>query len=114
MRRVPLLLFLVGSSAFADPMTAKIIAEHVNLRAKPESTAEVVGQAASGDVLSVKSVATDWIEVSPPDSVELWVHKDFIADGKSSVAKLNVRAGPGVNYNIVGNLDKGEAVTVKG
>ena len=98
----------------AEPVTAKVSGQRVNLRAKPEATSEVVGQVSEGDVLTVKSIQAEWVEVVPPDSVELWVHQDFVADGKSAVSKLNVRAGPGVNYNVVGNLDKGEAVTVKG
>ncbi|MFH0907847.1 MAG: SH3 domain-containing protein [bacterium] len=107
------LCFLSPAHA-AEPVTAKVTGQHVNLRAKPESTSEVVGQVSDGDVLSVKSIQAEWVEVVAPESVELWVHQDFVADGRSAVSKLNVRAGPGVNYNVVGNLDKGEALTVKG
>ena len=107
-------LLFVSPSQAADPVTAKVTAQHVNLRAKAESTSEVVAQVSEGDVLAVKSIQAEWVEVIPPEAVELWVHQDFVADGKSAASKLNVRAGPGVNYNVVGTLAKGAALTVKG
>lgn len=109
-----LLLLLQSPANAADPVTAKVTAEHVNLRAKPEATSEVVAQVSEGDVLAVKSIQAEWVEVVPPESVELWVHQDFVTEGKSAASKLNVRAGPGVNYNVVGTLAKGAALTVKG
>ncbi len=107
-------LFIVSPAHAADPVTAKVTGQHVNLRAKPEATSEVVAQVSEGDMLAVKSIQAEWVEIVPPESVELWVHQDFVADGKSAASKLNVRAGPGVNYNVVGNLAKGAALTVKG
>jgi SH3-like domain-containing protein len=98
----------------AEPVTARIVGDRVNLRARPDRNAEVVGQVTGRDVLTVRSIQDDWVEVTPPPSIELWVHQDFIQDGKSTVEKLNVRAGPGINYNVVGSLAKGEAVTTKG
>jgi SH3-like domain-containing protein len=108
-----LLLALARADAI-EPVTAKVVGDRVNLRARPDRNAEVVGQVAGSDVLAVKSIQDEWVEVVPPVSVELWVHQDFIQDGKSAVDKLNVRAGPGINYNVVGTLAKGEAVTSKG
>jgi uncharacterized protein YraI len=109
-----LLLALSTAVHAIDPVTAKVSGERVNLRARPDRNAEVVGQAAQGEVLVVRSIQNEWVEVTPPGSVELWVHQDFIQDGKSTADKLNVRAGPGINYNVVGTLSKGEAITVRG
>ena len=98
----------------ADDHVAAIKNDRVNLRAKPDLSAEVVSQANAGDRLAVVSLQDGWVGVTPPAGVDVWAHRDFIKDGTSTVKSLNLRAGPGINYSIVGTLNRGEAVEVRG
>ncbi len=107
------LLALLSVEA-AEQTTARVMGQRVNLRARSDLNAEVVGQVSEGDQLVVKSVQADWVEVVPPDVVDLWVNKDLINGNRVSVNQANVRAGPGVNYTVVGKLSRDEVVAAKG
>lgn len=93
---------------------ARIRTDRVNLRARPDTSAEVVVQANAGDRFIVVSTQADWVAITPPDSVDFWAHRDFVKDGVSTVNKLNLRAGPGINYSIVGSVDSGARLDVRG
>ncbi len=103
-----------GVSAFAQSDEVEVSGDRVNLRAKPELTAEVVGQVEYGDRLVVRAREGDWAQVEPPDYVDMWVHREFVEDGGVTVSKLNVRGGPGINYQILGELTRGDPVEVRG
>lgn len=103
---------LVACGARAE--TVRVVGQRVNLRARADLKAEVVGQVADGEQLEARSIREDWVEVVPPESVDLWVHKDFVQGGKVAATELKVRAGPGINYTVVANLPRGAAITVRG
>lgn len=92
----------------------KVNTDRVNLRAKASLEAEAVGQVAAGDRLEARTLNADWAEVVPPDSIDLWVHREFIKDRTVTVKKLYVRAGPGINYTVVGTLEQGATITPRG
>ena len=107
-------LLTAGVVSAAEPQTARVMGQRVNLRARADLNAEVVGQVSEGDTLRIKSVQESWVEVVPPDSVDLWVNKDLINGSRVNVSQANVRAGPGVNYTVVGRLNRDEVVAAKG
>jgi uncharacterized protein YraI len=110
-------LLVVAAAVVAraeEPLTALVRGQRVNLRAKAELNAEVVGQVTDGDTLRVKSVQESWVEVIPPEGIDLWVSRDLVTDNRVAVSKANVRAGPGINYTVVGTLARGDEVTPKG
>lgn len=92
----------------------RVTAERVNLRAKPTLNAEVVGQLQENAQVSVRSIQDEWVEIVPPETIDLWVHRDFVRMGVVQTKNLNVRAGPGINYNVVGDLNRGDAVVPRG
>ncbi len=99
----------------AGAVKIKVLKNKVNLRAKPLPTAEVVGQVATTDVLTAKTMDSQWAEVVPPTNVDLWILGDYVKDGSiQSRQKVNVRAGPGMNFAIVGQLGPGDRVTPRG
>ena len=93
---------------------ARVIGNRVNLRARPDLQAEVVGQVNRGDRLTVKSMTEEWVEIAPPSAIEFWVHRDFIDENEVASPRLNVRAGPGINYSVVTTLERGDRVTPTG
>lgn len=109
-----LCLVLPGLAFGQGETKVRVTGQRINLRAKPDTRSEVVGQSSDGDVLTAKSYQDDWVEVAPPDSVDLWVHRDFLKDNVVSGTKLYVRAGAGINFSVVGTLTRGETVVPRG
>ncbi|MBI3987900.1 MAG: SH3 domain-containing protein [Lentisphaerae bacterium] len=94
--------------------SVRVIRDHVNLRAKPQTNAEVVGQMSENDILAVKTMDKDWVEVVAPPAIDLWIHSDFVKDGTITAPRVNVRANAGINFSSVGQLQQGGSVTVRG
>lgn len=115
--KVYLIGFLITISVMtgrAETTPVRVLSDRVNVRAASELTAEVVAQVHEGDVLSALSFTEEWVEVEPPETVDCWIHREFCVDGRVSAKKLNVRSGPGINYKIVGELERGATVEVRG
>jgi SH3-like domain-containing protein len=93
--------------------TARVIGNRVNLRARPDLRAEVLGQAERNDVFTVKSIGPEWVEIEPPDAVEAWVHGEFVEAGEVIAPQLNVRSGPGINHTVINQLERGDRVTTR-
>jgi len=108
-------LCLSGAAENAAFTRVKVLKNNCNLRAKALVTSEVVGQVSENDILTAKTLDKDWVEVVPPTNVDLWVLGDYVKDGGiNCLQKVNVRAGAGINFNIVGQLPQGEKVDVRG
>jgi hypothetical protein len=103
-----------GIAAGQTENQVKVIGQRINLRARADVQSEVVGQAADGDILVAKSFQDDWVEVAAPDAIDLWVQRDFLKENVVTASKLNIRAGAGINFTVVGNLGKGDVVTLRG
>jgi hypothetical protein len=52
-----------------------------------------------------------WAKISLPAGSKVWVSKMFVTDKKVAVKKLNLRAGPGENYSVLGTIQKATALT---
>lgn len=96
------------------PTSVKVIGERVNLRARPDMNSEVVGQVARDQVLTAKSFQDEWVEVLAPNSVDVWVHKDFVADNRVTADRLYVRGGPGINWQSVGQMNRNDPIFPRG
>ena len=104
------------------PGPATVAVENLNLRGQAGLKGEVVGHAKKGDTVTVlaeinldKHKADEpaqWAKVSLPSGTKVWVNTHFIdATNKVvSAKKLNLRGGPGENFSVLGNLEKGAAV----
>jgi uncharacterized protein YraI len=105
----------VGSIASAQ-IPIRVIGERVNMRAKPRLNAEVVIQAQYDDQLTAYEIGEEWIEVTAPEAVNLWVSKKFVQTPQNTIGanRVNVRAGPSINYNIVDTLNLGDTVVPRG
>ena len=96
---------VVPTAGAGDAVEARVKTDRVNLRARAEATSEVVGQVSVDERLPVQQVQEEWVQVVPPDRIDLWVHRDFVKDNASTVDRLNIRAGAGINYSVVGTLE---------
>jgi SH3-like domain-containing protein len=106
----------LASTPAVEPALTPVVVKgaRVNLRAKPSADAEPVGKVAEGAVLQAKSIRDEWIELVPPESVELWVHRDFVKDQVVTAEKLYIRTGRSINHSVVGTMVRGEKISVRG
>jgi uncharacterized protein YgiM (DUF1202 family) len=105
------------------PGLATIDGDNVNYRGQAGLKGESLGQFHKGEVITILSVITldkhaadepaHWAKIVLPAGAKVWVHKQFIgaADKKVAVKKINLRAGPGENYSVLGTIEKGAAIT---
>lgn len=107
-----LAVWMACPAGWAESLRA--VGDRVNLRARPSLDSEVVGQVNDGDVLTVRSMQGDWVEVDVPKHVDLYVHRDFVREGKIQATKLNVRCGPGINYQVAGSVERGTPIESRG
>lgn len=99
----------------ASPVRVKALKDNTNLRAKPALNVEVVGQVSANQELTAKSMDAEWVEVVAPANIDFWVLGDYLKDGVVVCRQaVNVRAGPGINFSIVGQLTNGVNVAVRG
>jgi len=110
------LLISLSGQAVERPQAARfeVTADRVNLRVRADDHSEVVGQAAYGDLLSVKSQIPGWAEIAIPQALDAWVHREFMENDVVVPKRLNIRGGPGINYQVIGRLDRGTRVVPRG
>ena len=110
-------------SEVAPPESATVSADRVNVRARASLIGERVTQLRKGDQVTVLAKLTvapprdgepaDWLRITMPAAGRTWVNIGFVKEGKVTANKLNVRAGGGERFSIVGRLAKGDAVKEK-
>ncbi len=95
----------------------------INVRGKPTLVGEVVTQLQKGEkvvVLEEITIANPktnepprWFRIQMPPNTPVWVYAPYIDPaGKTvKVSKVNLRAGPGENFSVIGRLDRGAAVS---
>lgn len=103
------------------PGPAIVSANHVNVRSKAGLVGEVLTHVTNGTPVTVieeihlKKSGPDepsaWAKILLPPETHVWV-KSSLLDSNNAVApkKVNLRAGPGENYGVVGTVERGEAV----
>lgn len=114
-----------GSELKTVPLVAGpavVVASNVNVRGQAGLKGEVVTRLTKGDAVTVleevtlKKSAPDepsaWARILLPTNTHVWVNSSFINASNKTVAprKLNLRAGPGENYSVLGTLKRGDTV----
>jgi uncharacterized protein YgiM (DUF1202 family) len=116
---------LTEATATLAAGSAEVVVNNVNVRGQAGLKGEVITHVQKGDTVQVLSQITldkhkadepaQWAKISLPTNVTVWVNSKYIAADKTvSVKKLNLRAGPGENYSVLGVAEKGTAVTEAG
>ena len=109
-------LLAAASMPLPAQTPVRVTADNVNLRAKALLTSEVVAQAAYDERLAAYEIGEEWVEVAAPAKADLWVTKSFVQAPANTIGanRVNVRAGPGINYNVVCTLALGDVVEPRG
>ena len=107
---------------FLVPGPAVAASGNVNIRGQASLKGEVITRLSQGDTVTVleeinlekhqAGEPAQWAKIAFPTNAKVWVNAAFIdANSKAVVPnKLNLRAGPGENYSVVGLLEKGTVV----
>ena len=111
------LFVLLGIFALALSLHAqtpvRITTHNINLRALPRlENSEVLGQAQYDDQLIAYEIGDEWVSVAPPPGTWFWVNKLYVQRPQNTIGatRVNVRAGPSINHNIVDTLELGANV----
>ena len=103
---------------------AQVAVKNLNVRGQAGLKGEVIAHLNKGDVVTVISQLNldkhatgepaQWAKITLPGSTHIWVNTKYIDPANKTVTakKLNLRAGPGENYSILGVIENGSAVNV--
>jgi len=80
----------------ADGKQAVVVGDRVNIRARANPKADVMGQLARGARVSLVDEDGEWRGIAPPDAVSAWVHSRFVRKATGPAAKRppDEKAGP--------------------
>lgn len=104
------------------PAPATVKQDRVNVRGRAALVGEVITQLHKGEAVTVlDEIAVQnpkanepraWAKIAMPANVPVWVSTSFLDSSTKAVksARLNVRAGPGENFSIIGRLKQGDVV----
>lgn len=56
----------------------QIVADRVNVRAKPDESHTILGQLRKGQAIVIRERLNDWLAISPPDNCFGWIHEKFL------------------------------------
>ncbi len=108
------------------PGPAIVSTANLNIRGQAGLKGEAIGHLKSGDTVTVIAQinldkhAVDepaqWAKIALPSGTPVWVDAKYVDSASKMVTarKLNLRAGPGENYSVVGVLEKGTSVAELG
>lgn len=94
-----------------SPFTAKVLGNKVRLRTSPDLYGAVVCEMNQGDFLLVEEELGDFYVVRAPKSTKVYVHKNYIFEGKVDANRVNIRLRPDLQAPILGQLNLGETIS---
>jgi hypothetical protein len=113
---------LLDQSVSLTPGPATVNVPELMVRGQAGLKGEVVARLYKNDSVTVleqinlakheEGEPSQWAKISYPTNGHIWVDSKFVDNGVVSARKLNLRAGPGENYSVVGIVEKGTSVNV--
>jgi hypothetical protein len=109
-------------NAINPPETATVKPEAANVRGQASFVGEVITKLHKGESVTLleeitlgktsKGEPEKWFRIAMPTNTPVWVSGHFIDPATKTVIpkKLKVRAGPGENFSVVGDLEKGATI----
>ncbi len=105
------------------PGTAEVTVSNLLVRGHAGLKGEVIEKLTKGDIVTVISQSNltkhavgepaQWAKIALPGSTKIWLNSSFVnpLSKKVVVKKLNLRAGPGENYSVLGTIERGTVVS---
>jgi SH3-like domain-containing protein len=102
------LLAGIGSATASERMAVKN--DVANIRAKPDTASDTLWQAEKYYPLLVIEKKQPWYRIKDFEGDAGWIHSDLVDETPTVVVKVNranLRSGPGTQYDLVFDADKG-------
>lgn len=97
------------------PFVGIITEDNVNIRAGYNKNYRSLEQLKKDDWVVVLDKYYNWYKIKLPDSIHCFVVQQYVGkDGSVLVDNLNVRAGAGTEFDILGKLSRNSKVTIVG
>ena len=110
-----LLPVLLATVLAAAETRVRVTVDHTSLRYQNADNVEVACVVPIGQELVVRGpIEGNWVPVVPPDDVTVWMYSELVHKGQVVRDKAQIRTGPGLNYKVAGNLDRGTPVESRG
>jgi uncharacterized protein YgiM (DUF1202 family) len=102
--------------------SAVVKKNRVNVRAKATPNSEVITQLKKGETVTVleeiaakkpkRGEPAKWAKIQLPPNTPVWVYAPYIETTNNTVniKRLNLRAGPGERFSIIGRIERGTPV----
>jgi uncharacterized protein YgiM (DUF1202 family) len=102
--------------------TAIVKKDRVNVRGQATQKSEVVTQLKKGETVTVleeietkkpkKGEPAKWAKILLPANTPVWVYAPYVelANKTVNIKRLNIRAGPGENFSVLGRLERGAPI----
>ena len=112
-------------SVTLTPGPAQVGASELVVRGQAGLKGEEIAHLSKGDTVTVleqidlshheADEPSQWAKISYPTNSHVWVDAKYVDEnGTVKTKKLNLRAGPGENYSVVGVIEQGAQVTSEG
>src|SRR5438552_9283735 len=127
--KTQVLLTLIALGAISACTTSAVAAEigaakenYVNVRGQPSFVGEIITRLKKGEEVAILEEITvekpkpgepgKWFRIAMPANTPVWVYSPLVDPTSKTVTpkRLNLRAGPGENYSVVGRLDQNAVV----
>lgn len=97
--------------------TGEVSSNSVNVRSGPGTNFEIINKLHKGDILLVKEQILDWYKIALPYNSKAFVSANFVSSdggvlGQITAERVNVRAGKGTHFNIVGQLNSQDKIEI--
>ena len=102
--------------------SAVVKKDRVNVRAQASQGSEVITQLKKGETVLVlgevvpkkhkRGEPARWMKIQLPANTPVWLYAPYVETNNYTVniKRLNLRAGPGENFSVIGRLDRGTPV----
>lgn len=117
-----LALVLALAPAVRAEESAVVKKERTNVRAQASAGSEVITQLKKGENVTVLEEITpkkhkrgepaQWLKIRLPSNTPVWVYAPYVETNNHTVniKRLNLRAGPGENFSVIGRIERGTPV----
>jgi len=117
MRTLPFILLaaFLAFAAMAEDTRVRVTKDHARLRYANADHVEIACLVAAGQELTVRGELEGyWVPVTPPDDVSVWIYSELVRKGVVLCDQAQLRAGPGLNYKVVGSVARNTPVESRG
>ncbi|MCK5179544.1 MAG: SH3 domain-containing protein [Candidatus Omnitrophica bacterium] len=100
------------------PYLAEATGDQVNVRSGQSSNFERLCQLSKGDEVVVLEKGYSWYKIQLPPAARSFVSKEYVQylgqnAGGVTAERVNIRAGAGIHFTVLGQLAKGEQIYIE-